>query len=137
MKKHTPSVKTNMNLLLKSSNLIPQCHSHYSFWTCRLILILTCFYNVSAHAQIITGNPSVCQGDSSTLTANDGFQSYKWSNSSLAKSINVGASGKYFITVTDGRGIPMVDSFVFTAHPLPDGTIIGRSEERRVGKECA
>lgn len=79
----------------------------------------------NAQNSLITGNASVCEGDSSSLTAQDGFQTYRWSNGSLVKSINVKTSGKYFITVTDARGVPMVDSFVFTAHPLPHVVITG------------
>jgi gliding motility-associated-like protein len=115
-----------MNLHPKPPSLISKFQSLYCFWACRISLFLLCFCSFSlAQAQIINGVAAVCQGDSSILTANDGFQTYKWSNGSLAKTIKVGASGKYFITVTDSRAIPKVDSFAFTAYSLPDGSIVG------------
>ena len=92
-----------------------------------LFTLFTTFFlsNLKAQSSIIGGTPSVCQGDSAILTASSGFQTYNWSNGSKIQTTTVKQSGKYFITVTDGRGIPIVDSFVFTVNPLPNSTIVG------------
>jgi gliding motility-associated-like protein len=112
-----------MNLLPKLFNQMKKRQIPYCLWAFRFFLFFN-FLSVT-QAQIINGSPSVCAGDSTTLAANSGFQSYRWSNGSVGQSISVKNTGKYFVTVMDGRGIPMVDSFIFTVHPLPDGSIVG------------
>lgn len=117
-----------MNLLPKQFTVTLPFQKVYRPLVCRLSLFICCLCILSrtqAQNTLINGNASVCQGDSATLTAIDGFQTYNWSNGSLTKSINVKNSGKYFITVTDARGVPMVDSFVFTVHLLPNVVITG------------
>ena len=51
----------------------------------------------------ITGNTSLCQGQTTTLTANGGV-SYLWSNASTNNSINVTQSGVYTVTATNVEG---------------------------------
>jgi 5-hydroxyisourate hydrolase-like protein (transthyretin family) len=60
----------------------------------------------------ITGNLTVCQGQTTTLTAN-GTGSYKWSNSSTAQSITVGA-GTYSVEVTSAAGCKATASATVT-----------------------
>ncbi|MBV6484824.1 MAG: hypothetical protein KFKLKKLM_01340 [Flavobacteriales bacterium] len=53
----------------------------------------------------ITGSSLICDGSSTTLTANGGV-SYVWNNGSLANSINVSpsADSTYLVTATDANG---------------------------------
>lgn len=50
----------------------------------------------------ITGKTVICEGESTTLTAQSGFDSYVWSNGVKGESILVDAPGKYTLTVTKG-----------------------------------
>ncbi|MCO6489111.1 MAG: gliding motility-associated C-terminal domain-containing protein [Phaeodactylibacter sp.] len=49
---------------------------------------------------IISGPTSFCAGDSVTLAASPGFESYRWSSNSTAESIVVTTGGLYSVTVT-------------------------------------
>lgn len=55
----------------------------------------------TAPAPVILGDPRVCEGVSTTLTANSGFSSYQWSNGSSSESIEVDEPGLYSVTVTN------------------------------------
>ena len=54
----------------------------------------------------IKGQLTFCEGDSVTLTAQDGFASYMWSNGSTEKSITVSTTGNYSVTVYNQNGCP-------------------------------
>ncbi|MBS1538859.1 MAG: T9SS type A sorting domain-containing protein [Bacteroidetes bacterium] len=56
------------------------------------------------------GKTTICEGDSVKLTANAGFNSYKWSNGATTQSIFVKQSGDYNVVVTDGNGCPGASS---------------------------
>jgi hypothetical protein len=66
----------------------------------------------STLAVAITGEPTVCQNATTTLTAN-GVGSYKWSNGSTASSIIVGA-GTYSVTATNTDGCTATNSITIT-----------------------
>ncbi len=51
-----------------------------------------------------SGGGDVCQGDSVTLTASDGFMLYLWSNGQTERSIRVGDPGTYSVVATDSSG---------------------------------
>ncbi|MBC8124947.1 MAG: hypothetical protein H7X70_04365 [Candidatus Kapabacteria bacterium] len=51
-----------------------------------------------------SGGGDICQGDSLTLTASDGFMFYVWSNGRTERSIRVGDPGTYSVVVTDSSG---------------------------------
>ena len=53
---------------------------------------------------VVTGDLSICDGESSTLSAQPGFTDYLWSNGPTTSSIVVTASGIYNVTVTDANG---------------------------------
>ena len=54
----------------------------------------------------IKGPLTFCEGDSVTLTAQDGFASYVWNNGNTSKSITVNSTGNYSVTVYDQNGCP-------------------------------
>ncbi len=51
----------------------------------------------------VTGNTTICQGDSVTLTASPAGN-YLWSNGATTQSVNVTTAGMYTVTVTDVSG---------------------------------
>lgn len=51
-----------------------------------------------------SGNTTFCQGGDVTLHAPVGFTSYNWSTGETARSIVVRTTGKYWVTVTNGKG---------------------------------
>ena len=64
----------------------------------------TVFVNVNLPALAsVTGEPSFCEGGSTTLTASEGFSSYLWSTEAgeTTPSITVTQGGEYTVTVTD------------------------------------
>ena len=74
----------------------------------------------------ITGNTSLCEGETTTLTANGGV-SYAWSNAATANSINVSQSGIYTVTATNAEGCSAPASVTVTVNPLPNVTIAGNT----------
>ena len=74
----------------------------------------------------ISGNTNICQGETSTLTANGGT-SYRWSNSSTNASITVGTAGIYTVTATNAQGCSAAVSTYVTVNALPNPTISGNT----------
>ena len=72
----------------------------------------------------ISGSTSICQGETTTLTANDGV-AYQWSNNSSNASITVGTSGQYSVTATNAEGCTATASTYVTVNALPIATISG------------
>ena len=50
---------------------------------------------------ITSRSPTLCPGDSVTITAPAGFSSYTWNTSDTGRSIRVADTGNYFVTVVD------------------------------------
>ncbi len=85
--------------------------------------------NVSINPQpvpTISGNTTICQGETTTLTANWGV-SYRWSTNATAASISVGTSGLYSVTVTNAQGCSASTFTNVTVNPLPTVTISGNT----------
>lgn len=51
----------------------------------------------------ISGNTSICEGNSSTLSAGD-YTTYLWSNGAITPTISVTTAGEYCVTVTSADG---------------------------------
>ncbi|MCC6412136.1 MAG: gliding motility-associated C-terminal domain-containing protein [Saprospiraceae bacterium] len=76
-------------------------------------------------AVTISGSPSVCQGESTSLSATNGFSTYAWSNGQSGASISVTNSGTYTVTVTDAFGCTATSSQVVNQIPAPIPVITG------------
>jgi len=63
----------------------------------------------------ITGNNSICVGESTVLNAGSGFSSYLWSpGGSTAQQITVSTGGTYHVTVTNAAGCSGTATFSVT-----------------------
>lgn len=74
----------------------------------------------------ITGSTSLCQGQTTTLTANGGV-SYLWSNASTNNSISVSQSGIYTVTATNAEGCSAIANVTVTVNPTPSINISGNT----------
>jgi len=74
----------------------------------------------------IMGNTTLCDGESTTLTANGG-NSYLWNNSSTSNSISVSQSGVYTVTVTNTDGCSATTNVTVTVNPLPNVSVSGNN----------
>jgi hypothetical protein len=75
----------------------------------------------------INGNSSVCQGQTTTLTAPSGFYVYLWNTGASANFITVSAAGTYTVTVTNSSGCSSICSKTISVNALPVCTITGNS----------
>nr|HMT28990.1 PKD domain-containing protein [Bacteroidia bacterium] len=53
---------------------------------------------------IISGDMAICDGQSTVLSATNGFATYTWSNASSTQTISTGVAGIYTVTVIDNNG---------------------------------
>lgn len=74
----------------------------------------------------ISGNTSICEGQTSTLTATGG-NTYIWSNGSTASSINVNQNGIYTVTATNVDGCSAITNVTVSVNPAPSITINGNT----------
>src|SRR5690606_28120882 len=72
----------------------------------------------------ITGDNSICQGQSTELCAPAGASGYSWSTGATTRCITVSTAGTYSVTVTD-EGCTNICSRTVTVSPLPACTISG------------
>ncbi len=75
----------------------------------------------------ITGDLSICTGQSTQLCVPAGAASYLWSNGGTTNCINVNAAGSYTVTVTNAGGCSSICSVIVNASPLPVCTITGNN----------
>ncbi|MBU3679200.1 MAG: hypothetical protein FGM32_06290, partial [Candidatus Kapabacteria bacterium] len=52
----------------------------------------------------VSGGGSICEGDSLTLTASEGFAGYRWSSGQIGRSIVAKRGGRYDVFATDSSG---------------------------------
>jgi len=83
---------------------------------------------VAPPAPVITGNLSICPGNSTTLDAGAAFSSYIWSTSSNSSLITVSTPGNYSVTVTNAQGCTGSASVDVAASPGPEPAISGDAE---------
>ena len=80
----------------------------------------------TAPTPTILGNTTLCQGETTTLTANGGV-SYTWSNTTTNNSISVSQSGVYTVTATNAEGCSATANVTVNVNPLPNVNIIGNN----------
>ena len=76
----------------------------------------------------ITGNTSVCQGQSTVFDAGAGYSNYQWSPSGSSQTINANSAGVYDVTVTDVNGCTGSASISLTVNALPVPSITGDND---------
>jgi len=74
----------------------------------------------------ILGNTTICQGETTILTANGG-SSYVWSDGSSNNTISVSQSGVYTVTATNTEGCSNTANVTVTVNPLPNVSISGNN----------
>ncbi len=79
--------------------------------------------NFEVAQAIISGNTSVCEGESTTLTASAG-QAYAWSTGQTSQSISIGQAGTYTVTVIDANGCESWSSISVSQAPIPNITLV-------------
>ncbi len=88
---------------------------------------------------LITGNNTVCDGQSTELCAAEGAVSYLWSTGATTNCISVNAAGTYRVTVTYPGGCISTCSKTITLSPAVSCVITGNSFicEGRIAQLCA
>ncbi|MBU0763870.1 MAG: gliding motility-associated C-terminal domain-containing protein [Bacteroidetes bacterium] len=74
----------------------------------------------------ISGNNTVCEGDTTVLTAGGG-SSYLWSSGDTTATVELAPviTSVFFVTVTSLQGCSSADSIMLTVNPLPLVVILG------------
>lgn len=90
-------------------------------------IMMAVIYNAPATppAPVISGNLSVCTGNSTMLNAGSGYASYVWSNGATSSSITVTMAGAYTVTVSNSAGCTNSSSVVLVVNPKPAPAISG------------
>ncbi len=65
------------------------------------------------------GPVSVCQGNTVTLTAANGFTNYKWSNGDTTRNTSVNKTGNYYVTSINIGCTAVSNIVIITVNPLP------------------
>ncbi len=69
------------------------------------------------------GPTELCNGESVTLDAGAGYETYKWSNDAETQTITVNTSAEYFVTVTGVGGCEAETSIEVNVRPTPTLTL--------------
>ncbi len=72
----------------------------------------------------VSGNLSICAGQSTTLTATGGT-SYRWSTGATTASISASAAGAYSVTVSSGASCSAIASANVVVNALPVASLTG------------
>jgi hypothetical protein len=76
---------------------------------------------------IITGNNTICTGESTIFTVNGGV-TYLWDTNETTSFISVSVAREFIVTVTDVNGCTATASRTLTVNPLPIASITGDNE---------
>ena len=81
--------------------------------------------NVEALPDVhISGNSTICEGDSTVFTASNG-NTYLWSTGSTSNQITVSVAGNYSVTATSVNGCTASAAATLTVNPTPSASIAG------------
>ncbi|MEL7123106.1 MAG: hypothetical protein AAFO07_26890, partial [Bacteroidota bacterium] len=85
-------------------------------------------FNAPIPDPIITGDPQICPGETTTLNIPNMLGTYLWNTGSTEQSIEVGTSGQYIVEVTTALGnCTVADTFDVEVLPQPIVEITGDS----------
>ena len=71
----------------------------------------------------ITQSGNLCPGQTATLSASGGFNSYDWTPMASGQNITISTAGNYVVTATDGNGCTAVATYAATASQGPVASI--------------
>ncbi|HUM46739.1 MAG TPA: T9SS type A sorting domain-containing protein, partial [Chitinophagales bacterium] len=72
----------------------------------------------------VIGGSTICQGQSTNISATAGYNSYLWSSGQTTSSITVSSAGNYSVTATDANGCTAVSAVkTIIVNPLPQPVI--------------
>jgi len=81
----------------------------------------------STTSPTVSGNLTICEGQSTTLRASGGT-TYAWDNGSTQALITVNATGTYSVTATNSYGCTATTSVTVLVNPAPIVNILAQSE---------
>ncbi|MCK4663635.1 MAG: immunoglobulin domain-containing protein, partial [Bacteroidales bacterium] len=89
--------------------------------SCGIVTTNQAVLTVNTNSTVDLGaDQSVCDGETVTLNAGGGFDTYLWSTGETTQSIDVTSSGTYSVVVTDANGCGEgTDEVIVTIYPLP------------------
>ncbi len=77
----------------------------------------------------ISGDTYFCAGGSATISVNENYQSYLWSNSATTKSVQVAKGGTYTVTVKDINGCEANASFTVDEKTIAKPVITNKGKD--------
>lgn len=95
----------------------------YSVGGCSATAVATVAINASPTASITSSSPSLCSGQSATLSLSGSTGTYSWSNGATTSTTTVNTSGVYTATVTAAGCGTAAASVSITALPSPTVSI--------------
>ncbi|MFT7450527.1 MAG: hypothetical protein ACI9VN_001244, partial [Patescibacteria group bacterium] len=73
----------------------------------------------------INGDPNYCEGSMASISVNEIFADYNWSNTAITQSININTPGNLDLVVTDANGCMGTTSILIVENPNPTPQIAG------------
>jgi len=77
-------------------------------------------YIMLSKPELSLSSADICSGNSASLTAPEGYFSYRWSDSTTLKYFVTSIEGKYWLDVKDSVGCSASDTFNVYIHAKPD-----------------
>jgi hypothetical protein len=77
---------------------------------------------------VVTGEPGICEGDNTILSATPGFLAYVWNTGQGDSNISVNSTGTYIVTVTDDFSCTGTALFDVSVQVAPQPQITGTTQ---------
>jgi len=77
----------------------------------------------------VSGETSICPGETIEMTVEGDFASYAWSNGSTESSLSIGESGNYSVTAYDADGCAAVSTVVSVEVVTPEAPVVNALSE--------